>query len=106
MSAETSHKREKRKGYTMQFKQDVVRYANENSNRSAATRFKVDVKIVREWKKQTEKMTANDPKKQKMTANDPKKQKLAGGRKKLTDIDLEESVLAWIYDRCSNALRV
>ena len=54
MSAETSHKREKRKGYTMQFKQDVVRYANENSNRSAATRFKVDVKIVREWKKQIE----------------------------------------------------
>ena len=96
MFAETSHKREKRKRYTMQFKQDVVRYSNENSNRSAATRFKVDVKRVREWKKQIEKMTANDP----------KKQKLAGGGKKLTDVDLEESVLAWIYDRRSNALRV
>ena len=32
----------------MQFKQDVVRYGNENQNRSAATRFKVDVKRIRE----------------------------------------------------------
>ena len=39
------------KGYSMEFKQDVVRCANENSNISAATRFKVDVKKVREWKK-------------------------------------------------------
>ena len=48
MSAETSHKGEKRKGYTIQFKQDIVRYSNENSNSSAATRFKIDVKKVRE----------------------------------------------------------
>ena len=33
MSAETSHKGKKKKEYNMQFKQDVVRYANENSNR-------------------------------------------------------------------------
>ena len=34
------------------------------------------------------------------------KQTLAGGGRKLTDFDLEESLLAWIYDRRSNALRV
>ena len=86
MFAETSHKAEKRKMYTMQFKQDAVRYTNENSNRSAATRFKDDVKRVRELKKKIAKITATGS----------KKQKLAGGRSKLTDVDLEESLLAWI----------
>ena len=81
----------------MQFKQDVIRYANENSNRSTATRFKADVKRVRECKKQIEKITATDPK---------KKQKMTGAGRKLTDVDLQESLLAWIYDRRSNALRV
>ena len=80
----------------MQFKQDVVRYGNENQNRSAATRFKVDVKRIREQKKQIEKIMATHP----------KEQKLAGGGRKLTDVDLEESLLAWIYDHCSNALHV
>ena len=39
-------------------------------------------------------------------ATHPKEQKLAGGGRKLTDVDLEESLLAWIYDHCSNALHV
>ena len=64
----------------MQFKQDVVRCANENSNRSCASRFKVDVKRVREQKRQ-----------------------MTRGGRKLTDVDLKESLLAWIYDRRSNA---
>ena len=69
----------------MQFKQDVIRYANENSNRSTATRFKADVKRVRECKKQIGKITATDPK---------KKQKMTGAGRKLTDVDLQESLLA------------
>ena len=96
MSAETSHKCEKRKEYTIQFKQDVARYANQNLNHSAATRFKGDEKKIRERKKQIKKLTATNA----------KKQKLAGGGRKLTDVDLEESLLAWIYDCRSNALRV
>ena len=80
----------------MQFKQDIVRYANESSSSSASTRFKADVKKVREWKKQIEKITVTDP----------KKQKLAGGGRKLTNVDLEESLLAWIYERRSNTFRV
>ena len=81
----------------MQFKLDVIRDANENSNRSTVTRFKADVKRVRECKKQIEIITATDPK---------KKQKMAGAGRKLTDVDLQESLFAWIYDRRSNALRV
>ena len=80
----------------MQFKQDIVRYANESSSSSASTRFKADVKKVGEWKKQIEKITVTDP----------KKQKLAGGGRKLTNVDLEESLLTGIYDRHSNVFRV
>ena len=80
----------------MQSEQDVVRYANESSDRSTSTRFKADVKRVREWKKQIEKITVTDP----------KKQKLAGRGRKLTNVDLEESLLAGIYDRHSNAFHV
>ena len=80
----------------MQSEQDVVRYVNESSDRSTSTRFKADVKRVREWKKQIEKITVTDP----------KKQKLAGGGRKLTNVDLEESLLAGIYDRHSNTFRV
>ena len=65
-------------------------------NHSAATRFKGDEKKIRERKKQIKKLTATNA----------KKQKLAGGGRKLTDVDLEESLLAWIYDCRSNALRV
>ena len=54
------------------------------------------MKRVREWKKKIKKITATDPKKQKLT----------GGGRNLTDADLEQSLLAWIYDRSSNALCV
>ena len=80
----------------MKFSQNVGRYMNENSNRYAGTRFKVDVKRVRELKKHIEKITAIDP----------KKQKLAGGGRKFTDVNLEESLLPWIYGRHSDALCV
>ena len=40
-ACETSHKGEKSNGYTMQFKQDVIIYVNENSNRSAEKDLKL-----------------------------------------------------------------
>ena len=46
----SSHKGRKRRSFTMQFKQEVVEFASEHSNRSAAQRFKVEPKRVREWK--------------------------------------------------------
>lgn len=47
-SQETSHKGEKRSAYSMEFKKQVICFAEENSNRSAAVKFHVDVKRVRE----------------------------------------------------------
>ena len=93
---DTSHKGEKIKSYTMKFKLDVVTYAKEHSNHLAGNRFKLASKRVREWRKQYEDINSTDS----------KKKKLPGGGRKLTDYDVEEGLVLWIYERRSNALRV
>ena len=39
----TSHKGEKRSGYSIELKKEVIKYARENSARNAAIRFKIDI---------------------------------------------------------------
>ena len=51
-----SSKGKKKRSYNMQFKTQVVVYAEANSNRSAASHFDVELKRVREWKKDFEKI--------------------------------------------------
>ena len=51
-----SSKGKKRRSYTMDFKRQVCEYAETNSNRAAASRFDVEPKRVREWKKDLEKI--------------------------------------------------
>ena len=80
----------------MKFKLDVVTYAKEHSNHLAANRFKLASNRVREWRKQYEDINSTDS----------KKKKLPGGGRKLTDYDVEEGLILWIYERRSNALRV
>ena len=46
-----SSKGKKKCSYSMEFKKQVVVYAQANSNRSAASHFDVEPKRVREWKK-------------------------------------------------------
>ena len=46
----SSHKGRKRRSFTMQFKQEVVGFVSEHSNRSAAQRFNMEPNRVREWK--------------------------------------------------------
>jgi transposase-like protein len=41
----------KRKSYTAEFKLKVVKYAEENGNRSAGREYCVDESIVRDWRK-------------------------------------------------------
>jgi transposase-like protein len=41
----------KRKSYTTEFKLKVVKYAEENGNRSASREYSVDESIVRDWRK-------------------------------------------------------
>ena len=45
-----SHKGEKRRNYTMEFKREAIEYAEKNSNHKAAEKFLVAVKRIREWR--------------------------------------------------------
>ena len=92
----TSHKGEKRTSYSMDFKKQVIKFAEENSNRSAGIKFKIEVKRVREWRQNKDKIVA---------AKD-KRQRLDGGGRKVTDQQLEEELLKWIFERRNNMLRV
>ena len=80
----------------MEFKKNVVKHAKENSNNSAAKKFKVDRKRVREW-------LQNDNKLLPMKRN---RYRLDGDKRKLTDVELEKQVLSWIHKRRANMLQV
>ena len=45
-----SHKGEKRRNYTMEFKRETIEYAEKNSNHKAAEKFHVSVKRITEWR--------------------------------------------------------
>ena len=81
-----SHKGERRQKYSMEFKKATIKYAQENSIHSAAKKFKVDRKRVREWVQKEDKVTSVKG----------KRFRLDGGGRKLTDVELEEEVLSWI----------
>lgn len=95
-SQETSHKGQKRNTYSMEFKKQVITFAEINSNRSAALKFKIEVKRVREWRQNKEKIVVMKD----------KRQRLEGGGRKLTDQQLEDDILKWILERRGNMLRV
>ena len=60
------------RAYSMKFKMEVIKYAEQNSHRSAGTKFQVDVKRVKEWRKQSDEISVSNA----------KKQRLAGGGRK------------------------
>ena len=60
----TSHKGKKKRSYTMEFKRQVVAYAVENSNRSAASHYGMGPKRVENGRK-----ILTKSKKQKRTDN-------------------------------------
>ena len=91
-----SHKGNRRQKYSMEFKKATIKYAQENSIHSAAKKFKVDRKRVREWVQKEEKVTSLNE----------RRFRLDGGERKLTDVELEEEVLGWIHQQHSNMLSV
>ena len=94
-SQETSHKGEKRNSYSMDLKK-VIKFAEEHSNRSAVSKFKIDVKRVREWRQN----------KDKIIKMKDKRHRLDGGGRKLTNEQLEDEIFKWILKRRENMLRV
>ena len=50
--------REKKKIYDLKFKQSVVKYAEENSNRETGRKFYIDESMVRRWRKKSSEINA------------------------------------------------
>ena len=98
----TSHKGEKLRSYTTDFKPEAVRFAELNGNRAAESKYKVDRKSVREWRGKKQKFEEL----RKSTSAGVKRQRLDGGGRKVTDSELEEHLLEWIFDRRDKGLRV
>ena len=84
-----SSKGKKKHSFSMEFKQQVVVYAEANSNRSAALHFDVEPKRVREWKENLEKIKSTKS----------KRQRLDGGGRTCINADLEEDLVHWIYEK-------
>ena len=92
---ETFHKGETRKSYTIEFKRSVIKFAQDNSNGTAAEKYKVDRKRVREWIRNKEKIF--DTKSNRM--------RIDGAGRKLSDESMEEEILRWIHECHAKMLR-
>ena len=62
---------------------------NSNSNRSAAQKFNLEPKRVREWMENFEKSASTKS----------RKQPHEGGGRKCFESDLEEKLVAWVYEQ-------
>ena len=91
--------KERRQKYSIEFKKATTKYAQENFIHSAAKKFKVDRKRVREWVQKEEKVTSVKGKRFRVDGGG------RGGRK-LTDVELEEEVLSCVQQLLSYMLRV
>ena len=91
-----SSKGKETRSYSMEFKNQVVVYAEKNNNRPVASLFDVEPKRVREWKKDFEKIKSTKP----------NRQRLDGGGRKCIDENLEQDLVHWIYEKRSKMLRV
>ena len=100
-SQETFHKGQKRRNYSLKFKATAVEYAENNSIHSAAVKYDVDRKRIREWSQKADVIAENNAK-----SGGSKRKRLDGGGRKLTDTDLEDELVEWIYNRRENMLRV
>ena len=64
---------EKRKGYDLKFKQSVIKYAEENTNKEAGRKFSIDESMVRRWRKISSEISDK-------SSSQSKKRRLSGGR--------------------------
>ena len=80
---------------------DAINYTKTHSNRAAAKRFHVDERKIRQRKQKHEELAVTQTKKGRLF-----KKRLEVGRRKLTDKELEEKVINWIYERRENILRI
>ena len=99
----TSHKGQKIKSYSLQFKLSGISFATAHGNHAAEKKFNVDRKRIREWREKKE--SIEETVKSKKAKGCQRKRVKGGGRKPLSE-KLEESILEWVYNRRSKSLRV
>ena len=75
-----------RRKFDVKFKEEVLRYAAEQSGEKAAKHFNIDSRQIRYWKKQ----------KNELKAADGKIARITGGRKKVSE-EMETLLSEWIY---------
>ena len=74
-----------RRNFDIQFKEKV--YAEEHSGEKAAKQFDIDPRQIRYWKKQ----------KNELNAAKKTRARLAGGGRKKVSLDMETSLVKWIF---------
>lgn len=97
-----SHKGEKVRSFSAALKLEVIRYAEVNSNHAASRKYKIDRNSIRDWRRKREKIE----KLIKDTSSGAKRKRLDGGGRRVTDEEIEENLLEWIFDRRDKGLRV
>ena len=80
-----SHKGEKRRNYTIEFKREAIEYAEKNSNHKTAEKRHVVVKSIREWRQNKLKIFEPIVK--------PKNKRLEGSARKPLDQRLENQLV-------------
>eukprot|EP00794_Sanderia_malayensis_P007755 gene7755-8599_t len=100
-NAATSHKGKKFQKYSLDFKTEVIAFAEVHGNRPASRQFKVDERRVREWRSKKSEIV-------KLVASNKGKQrsKLSGGGRKPRSMKLEETLIQWIESRRASGLHV
>ena len=90
-------KKKKKSSYSTEYNLETIKFAKESKSiYSAAKKFNVDHKRIREWQST----------KAKLQAADNKRKCLDGGVRKPFAVGLEDELLEWIHERRSTGLQV
>ena len=95
LSSVKKKKKKKKSSYSTEYNLETIKFAKESKSiYSAAKKFNVDHKRIREWQST----------KAKLQAADNKRKCLDGGVRKPFAVGLEDELLEWIHERRSTGL--
>ena len=98
-----SHKGEKVCSYTVAFKLEVVRYAEQSSNHAAGRRYNVSRSSVRDWRKKKPKL---EEMMMQTSGCGAHRRRLSGGGRKIVDSCTERNLVQWILERKQQGLNI